>query len=1033
MNTTHNIRDDKDEGLNLFKSGMDTECTDYLGYKQFCKPKLAEMLNSLKLDHSFTKAKGNYLYYNDNSGDEIAVLDFVGGFGANFLGHNNPDIKKTIQACLDSNVPVNVQSAVRPAAQKLAKKLNELLPSDSIYLCHFTNSGAESVEAAIKHAYKVHLDYVRREYEKLTRKLHDLYHYINNNNLEVFLPQGVEELSKFRDNLDEHNLAQYEEFQNSPVMAAFKGSYHGKTTSALKVTFNKSFREGFEGLSAIQSVFIDLDKPERLLEIEKEQQIEFLLPRLDGNTLTLKHFKLSKVFAFIFEIVLGEGGVKPVPEKTLEKLADICKQVQMPFIIDEIQTGCGRTGNIFGYLDTPLANIDPEYIVLSKALGGGVAKIGVAMINEKVYDPDFGFLHTSTFAEDDLSCSVAEKTLELITENNGLLLKQAKEKGDYLQQSLNRLKKKYPQIVKDIRGRGLMIGLEFEDLCVYGPLFRYSGQQGFISLLVTSWLLHHHNIRILAPLTTLFKGNPGKKRESILRIQPPVFITHEEIDRLVNALDECFNIIHHNNEYCLLAHHFDAEISETERKAPQQFPVSYPAPPTQVDFDARIGFLIHVTRRKHLIDFYLSSFKKYEVDYKKLAKWWDKLCRFLEPDMMYRTYIDHEGFIVELNLVSLPYFPKYMIKTMMNARLPVTTNSTHKILLQEMQDKIMDAAIVARDLGDERTPTSLVGLGAFTSIVTSNGTSMNDYEIPITTGNAYTTALMGQGIIKAAEIRQIDISKSKAAVVGAAGNIGSCLTSLLSFFSGKLYLIGSEKHDSVQRMQNVINQSLTAILVEIKKQLDSDNNIDEVKLQGVAGDIFNIHIKPCLKKQSGSKNETAKYIQKLLQSDTIPAESGQWLNELILQENEGDNPWFCITNMSVLKEVDVVAIATNSPDAWLIGPSNVKKNSIICCASVPSNLSETFKGKMDDYFVFDGGFAKLPEGNEIDTIGMPKHGNAYGCLSETLLLAFDGQISSFTKGKLSISQVMKTIELAEMYGFSLGDFKLGDAVHKGNT
>jgi predicted amino acid dehydrogenase len=348
-----------------------------------------------------------------------------------------------------------------------------------------------------------------------------------------------------------------------------------------------------------------------------------------------------------------------------------------------------------------------------------------------------------------------------------------------------------------------------------------------------------------------------------------------------------------------------------------------------------------------------------------------------------------------------------------------------------MQDKIMDAAIVARDLGDERIPTSLVGMGAYTSIVTQNGTCMNDFEIPVTTGNAYTTALMGQGMIKAAETLHLDMAKSKVAIIGAAGNIGSCLTSLLSFFAGKLYLIGSDKRDSAVRMQKVINESLAAILVEIKNQLDTTGQADEVKLQGIAAGIYNSLFKPLIQQALETKNETSATILKMLCSGQIPSEIGERLNRLIIQENEGKNPWFCISELSVLKECDIVAIATNSPDAWLIGPSHINKGSIVCCASVPSNLSEAFKDHQDEYFVFDGGYARLPDGNMIDFIGMPKDGMAYGCLSETLLLAFDGRISSFAKGKISISQVMKTIELAEMYGFSLGEFRLGDAVHKG--
>ncbi len=514
-------------------------------------------------------------------------------------------------------------------------------------------------------------------------------------------------------------------------------------------------------------------------------------------------------------------------------------------------------------------------------------------------------------------------------------------------------------------------------------------------------------------------------------LEPSVFIKNAEIDKLIQALDECFSIIHHNNEFFLLAHLFGAELPDGARKKHTHFPVIYPELPTSIEFDARIGFLVHITELKHLIDYYLPSFKSFEFDSKQLVKWWNRLCRFLEPDIMHRTYIDLDGFIVELNLVCVSYFPRYMIKTMNEARMPVTTNSFHKTLLQEMQDKIMDAAIVARDLGDERIPTSLVGLGAYTSIVTDNGTRMNDFEIPITSGNAYTTALMGQGVIKATEICNMDISLSKVAIVGAAGNIGSCLTSLLSFFAGKLFLIGSGKMDSEQRIHKVINESLAAILTEIKSQLDANNRSDEVKLQGIAAEIFNVMIEPRLQQTVEPANEIAKQLMNFLSVENIPVESGEWLHKLILKENAGKNPWFCISDMDILKETDVVAIATNSSDAWLIGPSDVKKGAIVCCASVPSNLSETFREHKEDYFVFDGGFAQLPDGNEIDFVGMPKNGMAYGCLSEALLTAFDGRISSFAKGKINISQVMKTIELAEMYGFSLGEFRLGDAVHKG--
>ncbi len=109
------------------------------------------------------------------------------------------------------------------------------------------------------------------------------------------------------------------------------------------------------------------------------------------------------------------------------------------------------------------------------------------------------------------------------------------------------------------------------------------------------------------------------------------------------------------------------------------------------------------------------------------------------------------------------------------------------------------------------------------------------------------------------------------------------------------------------------------------------------------------------------------------------------------------------------------------------------KGAIVCCASVPSNLSETFKDKTDDFYVFDGGYALLPDNSEIDFIGMPKNGNAYGCLAETLLLGFEGYDKSFARGSITVTQITKTISLAEKFGFKLSKSLLGDDIQRMRT
>ena len=98
-----------------------------------------------------------------------------------------------------------------------------------------------------------------------------------------------------------------------------------------------------------------------------------------------------------------------------------------------------------------------------------------------------------------------------------------------------------------------MLGLEFTALQERSPFFRAAGKQGVLSLLVASYLMANFQIRVLAPLTSMLKGNPGKQRLSVIRIQPPVTVTEQEIKRLIEGLDEVCRIIQNNNEFCLVA------------------------------------------------------------------------------------------------------------------------------------------------------------------------------------------------------------------------------------------------------------------------------------------------------------------------------------------------------------------------------------------------------------------------------------------------------------------------------------------------
>jgi len=977
-------------------------------YSDFCKPKLNKLLSALKLDKNYTQAQGNYLFTDDGK----KIIDFVGGFGVSILGHNHPELINEMKAVLDSNVAINSQCSIRSESANLAQLLNEYIDNNQNYKVNFSNSGAESVEAAIKHAYKVHFDKVRREYERITRILNDFYYKVEREGIEIQLPGDENDLIDFRNDLDEYNLNQFESFQKSPVIAGLKGSYHGKTCSPLKVTFNKSYREGFEGLSSIQAAFVDHNKPQRLKEIVNELACEFYYPVLVGSKVEIHTLKITRVMAFIMEVLQGEGGIKPVPEDTLQQLAEIHDELKVPFIIDEIQTGCGRLGSIYSYQDTPLKTIAPEYITLSKALGGGLVKIGATLIRGDIYDQDFGILHTSTFAEDDLSSRVATKALELLKADDSKLLKQVSVQGDKLLSGLEALQQRYPEIIKNVRGRGLMIGIELTTLETRSPFFRATGKQGVLSMLVASYLLEYHNIRLLAPLTTMLKGNPGKERMSILRVQPPATITDEEIELLLCAFVEVLEIIQSNNEYLLVAHLIGQGLSAEQRQSPVSMEVKWPFNEEQSHIDARTGFIVHPTKIQHLIDYFFPSFERYEWSESAMRSWWNNIARFLEPVHVKRNYITSRDFILENNLVFVPYLPEYLVE------------DKEYYLEQEVRDKVQDAVTIAKELGDDNIPVSIIGLGAYSSIVTNNGVTVNDYESPITTGNAYTAALTLQGIVFAANnvSPPIDISQAEVSVVGAAGNIGSVLSQILALQVGRLCLVGSGSATSELRLKFARKTCLGEIIKAIKAELKDGIEYSHTQLAGVGQHIYHLIL-------SSEQSQKLKFFDDIKEQDDIDYLSKQL--DIILNQyhNEEYEQWFPIhADFNQLRSSDIVVVATNSPDEELIKPNMVRPGAVVCCASVPSNLSQSFELETNNFLAFDGGLSALPEKSQIKFVGMPQDGLAYGCLAETLILGFEGQNHSFCKGPLSSEHVYQVMAMADEHGFELGNLKLNNNV-----
>ncbi|WP_088552892.1 aspartate aminotransferase family protein [Calderihabitans maritimus] len=288
-----------------------------------------------------------------------------------------------------------------------------------------------------------------------------------------------------------------------------EGSFHGKTFGALSVTgrtkYQKDFRPLLPGCSAVP--FGDLEALERALS--------------PGD-----------VAAVILEPIQGEGGIIVPPPGYLSAVRELCSRYEALLVLDEIQTGFGRTGYLFAAEEE---GVVPDIMCVAKSLGGGVMPIGAYITTEEIWDRAYGgmeksTLHTSTFGGNTRACAAAIAAINALLEEN--LTQNAREQGRYLLDRLVDLKEKHP-VIKDVRGRGLLVGLEFEELN-QGLLNRMTGgalgrlSQEYMGALVAVELMNRHRI-----ITAYTLNNPN-----VIRLEPPLTVTREEIDRVVEALDE---------------------------------------------------------------------------------------------------------------------------------------------------------------------------------------------------------------------------------------------------------------------------------------------------------------------------------------------------------------------------------------------------------------------------------------------------------------------------------------------------------------
>ena len=257
-------------------------------------------------------------------------------------------------------------------------------------------------------------------------------------------------------------------------------SFHGRTLVTVTATGQAKYSQDYKPL------------PPGFLHVPFKD-IDALKDAISDNTA-----------AIMLEVIQGEGGVNVASKEYMKEVETLCHENNIVLIIDEVQTGFGRAGEMFAF---QAYDIKPDIVTFAKALGGGIP-IGVVMANNKVASAFTPGDHGSTFGGNPLACAAANATIDSLIDDN--LVENSKEMGQYLKDQLTILKDKY-DIIEEVRGQGLIIGVQ---LSIEGGIF----------------------VDKMREKGVLINCTAG----SVLRLVPPLIINKDEIDSMIKSLDEVF-------------------------------------------------------------------------------------------------------------------------------------------------------------------------------------------------------------------------------------------------------------------------------------------------------------------------------------------------------------------------------------------------------------------------------------------------------------------------------------------------------------
>ena len=259
-------------------------------------------------------------------------------------------------------------------------------------------------------------------------------------------------------------------------------SFHGRTLATIFAGNNKKSTEGFYP------------------KVNGFDHFNF------GDHKGLEKAITNKTAAIMVETIMGEGGIKVIPDYCLQGLRKLCNKKKILLILDEVQCGIGRSGKFLAF---EYSKIKPDIVPIAKGIGGGFP-LGAVLVNKKVASGMRPGLHGSTFGGNPLGCVIGNAVLDQICKKG--FLSNVRKIGNYFKKELINLKERYPKIIKEVRGQGLLIGLVL-----------YSDQTNFIKKLMDNRLL------------------TVRASENVVRLLPPLNVTKREINlalKIINTVCE---------------------------------------------------------------------------------------------------------------------------------------------------------------------------------------------------------------------------------------------------------------------------------------------------------------------------------------------------------------------------------------------------------------------------------------------------------------------------------------------------------------